>query len=119
MKFLLFVLFAIVLSQNVGYFWQISDPHIDVDYKAGSDPDNSNFEIMSCRHFFPNQTRRAGQFGETQTKFICDTPERTIDAGFKFVSEYSQRLTPKPDFLIMTGDFAAHDSKKTSSLTDR
>lgn len=110
-KLIFFVFIYFVIAQNIGYFWQISDPHIDVDYKSGADPDNCNFEIMCCRHFFSNQTRRAGQFGETNTKFICDTPERTIDVGFKFINEYSQRLNPKPDFIFLTGDFAAHDSK--------
>jgi 3',5'-cyclic AMP phosphodiesterase CpdA len=110
-KIVFTVLVCLALSQNIGYFWQISDPHIDVDYKEGSDPHWCAYEIMCCRHFHANQTSKAGKFGETGASQICDAPHSLIAGGFDFIKEHSAKLNPKPDFLFLTGDFAAHDNE--------
>jgi sphingomyelin phosphodiesterase len=70
--------------------------------------ENCNYEFICCRYTFPNTTRKAGQFGAPEGKF-CNTPLVTIQSTFDFMKTYSQRLTPKPTFLIMGGDFHGHD----------
>jgi len=115
----IFISFLILLSsflkfsnlQEVRSFWVISDPHLDFKYAVGADPDFCQLEIMCCRHFHNNQTRRCQSFGEREPKPLgsyCDTPVATIEAGFQFLIEYSNRMVPKPDFLLLGGDYADH-----------
>lgn len=101
---------------NVGYFWQVSDPHIDIHYKIGADPRQCNFETVCCRHFFENQTSRAGPFGSSVG--YCDTPMSTILAGFQFIHDYSQRMSNRPEFILLAGDNAAHDNELPSQSED-
>ena len=69
---------------------------------------NCNYEFICCRYIFPNTTRKAGKFGAPEGTF-CNTPLVTIQSTFDFMKTYSQRLTPKPTFLLMAGDFHGHD----------
>jgi 3',5'-cyclic AMP phosphodiesterase CpdA len=106
------LLFLIHISNcEIGYFWQVSDPHIDYHYKENSDPDNCHNEIMCCRYQFQNQTRKVGKFGEAVVKpkgIYCDTPLITLQKGFEFITDYSNTLNPKPDFMLIAGDYTDH-----------
>eukprot|EP01080_Neovahlkampfia_damariscottae_P012628 gene12628-6532_t len=110
-KFVVLLLFISALScfAKVGYFWQLSDPHLDREYKHGGDTKNCNFEIVCCRHTFPNTTSKAGKFGHAES--LCNAPIVTIKSAYEFIKTYSQRLSPQPSFLLMTGDFVGHDNE--------
>ena len=49
------------LDDQVGYFWYISDIHIDPKYKEGADTKCE--EVLCCRTFSQNQTQRAPKLG--------------------------------------------------------
>eukprot|EP01080_Neovahlkampfia_damariscottae_P006734 gene6734-10899_t len=108
MKILYFIVLIVLVSAKVGYFWQISDPHFDSNYKEGGDKENCNYEIVCCRHIFPNTTKKAGKFGAPDG-MNCNSPLVTIKSTFNFIKTLTARLNPKPSFLLMTGDYAGHD----------
>ena len=70
---------------------------------------NCNFEIVCCRHKYPNTTKKAGKFGGPESS--CNTPLATIESTFNFIKTFSQRLNPKPSFVLMTGDYVGHDNE--------
>eukprot|EP01080_Neovahlkampfia_damariscottae_P012629 gene12629-6533_t len=113
LRICLLTLCLVVVYAKVGYFWQLSDPHIDYDYKEGGDMVNCNFEIVCCRHKYANTTKKAGKFSAPESS--CNTPIVTIDSTFNFIKTFSQRLNPKPSFVLMTGDYVGHDNEFQSN----
>lgn len=99
-------------AEEIGYFLQITDVHIDFNYTEGGDPEcpstsNYNFNLC-CRNKYPNQTEFAGEFGYIGH---CDIPRITFEESFTFLSEIIGKLPQKPDWLFYLGDNPAHDIK--------
>lgn len=74
-------------------FVHVSDIHIDLMYKVGSDEYCGTPQC--CREGKGN----AGQWGG----YNCDLPLNTLEAAL------SQLNSMNPDFIIITGDFPPHD----------
>jgi sphingomyelin phosphodiesterase len=74
-------------------FVHMTDAHLDLYYTTGTDEDCGLPQC--CR----NGTGTAGHWGGS----ICDIPVRTLDASLLQIKDL------KPDFIIVTGDFAPHD----------
>jgi sphingomyelin phosphodiesterase len=107
--FLLLSVLLVVFSQENehGFFWVITDTHIDPSYKIGADPDNCNGEILCCRYFHANQTNRAPQFG-SYTR--CDQPPSALQQHLNWVRDFSNSMSVKPDFVLYGGDDSPHDN---------
>ena len=94
--FILFLILVVVVKGDAdGYFWHISDNHMQMDYKPGSDVTEGCFKGQGT----------AGYFGD----YNCRSPyivERTmIDAVTQFFPPGLKGK--KPDFILWTGDTAA------------
>jgi hypothetical protein len=98
---ILFILFILnnLNSRRVGTFWYVTDIHIDLQYKHLSDPDNSDGEILPCRKFFNNQTRRAEKFG----MYNCDQPLLSFEEYLRHIKRETDLLPVKPDFILLGG----------------
>ncbi|KAL5004721.1 hypothetical protein ScPMuIL_018177 [Solemya velum] len=77
---------------------QLADIHIDPDYAEGSAVNCGMYTC--CRKGYPGNGS-AGPYGE----YNCDLPGKT----FKVLVEEIRKITPKPDFIIYTGDAPPHD----------
>ncbi|CAI4227042.1 unnamed protein product [Auanema sp. JU1783] len=100
-------------------FLQLSDIHIDRQYAEGSEAycevdDIEGTYAMCCRNYAddaPAHSSRkdkpvfipAGKWG---MPFLCDIPYRTFESSMKHISQAHKDL----DYIIITGDFEAHDS---------
>ncbi|KAL9652316.1 hypothetical protein ABK040_011974 [Willaertia magna] len=89
-------------NPNSGYFWHLTDPHIDLSYREGS---NINCgEIVCCRQNSPKTenfqpAKKFGSYGG------CDIPLDTFINILHFVANYSIEA----DFLLYGGDNLVHD----------
>ncbi|GFS00717.1 acid sphingomyelinase-like phosphodiesterase 3a [Elysia marginata] len=80
---------------SLGYFWHVTDFHYDDSYgKSG----------QSCKIPVSNP----GLFGTD----YCDSPLRLIEDSIRTMAE----IKPEVDFILWTGDNAAHVSKREFSL---
>jgi len=92
---------------GVGTFIHFSDAHIDTTYTVGA---NSDCGLPLCCQpsdgpgTSPNTT--AGYWGD----YNCDTPPHLA----KSLLQSMQTQLPPPDFILYTGDDAAHDVWKQS-----
>lgn len=102
MKFfiLFFCFIFLVCSKNVGYFWVVTDIHLDLFYKEGSDPIDCEGEILCCRKFHINQTEKAPKYGPYSR---CDQPLIAVQEHLKFIKDYTSKMPQKPDFLLHLG----------------
>jgi len=78
-------------------FWHISDLHLDFLYVAGGNTSDM------CHAPRPNSTQPgdgAGVAGE----YACDAPLVLVESALLAM----QRLEPKPDWIVWTGDSAPH-----------
>lgn len=104
LSFLLFTVVFIALgcraeSSEVGYFWHVTDPHVDFLYKEGSEAKCD--QLMCCRDVVPNPKQRAGKFGSLP----CDPPLSTFKNALEFVKSYPVDT----DFIFYGGDSVPHD----------
>jgi len=107
----LIVFVNIVNCQDVGYFIQITDPHLDLSYKAGAYADcfQGAFGMGCCRENsipFP-RNRTSSEWGD----YSCDSPQLLLNRSLTWISANF----PKPDFIMWTGDSVAHDDLSQTS----
>ena len=80
---------------------QISDVHLDMDYRPGTKEDCG---LAGCCRigagFPPPGEPSAGEWGS----LFCDTPMKTFDNMLEFITE-----TIKPDLVFWTGDNSTHN----------
>jgi len=100
MQFMSSVLFVVVLlcgicSAELGYFWQISDTHMQSDYKQGSDPSQRCW----------TGTGDAGLFGH----YKCRSPYAVEDTAMSLMPTLRPEECPNSDpmFILWTGDSVA------------
>ena len=80
---------------------QISDLHVDLMYKDGSEADCG--DPLCCRKAQSRNEKVKNPAGYWGTKGKCDTPYRTVD---HLLSTISQQ---EVDYIIWTGDLPPHD----------
>ena len=80
---------------------QISDLHVDMMYKAGSEADCD--DPLCCRTAPSSGEKIKSPAGHWGTKGKCDTPYRTVDHLLATLS--GQQV----DYVIWTGDLPPHD----------
>lgn len=104
---ILFTARSEAVRNNVGYFWQVTDPHIDLLYVEGSDPD-CDFPLC-CRERSANQKHFAGRFGNFGN---CDSPVIAMESALEFMRDFvppGQSQPIVPDFVLYGGDTLPHD----------
>jgi hypothetical protein len=72
----------------------LNDIHYDPNYVATGNPENSCRKAVSK----PNASYAFGQYG-------CDAPQLVIGS----LLSYARSVAPSPDFVVIAGDFPAHD----------
>ncbi|XP_077495098.1 acid sphingomyelinase-like phosphodiesterase 3b [Amblyomma americanum] len=85
-------------SDDVGYFWHVTDFHVDREYSANGSTD------LSC-HLGGNGAEDVGPYGD----YLCDAPELLARSAI----EAMQRIKPSVDFVLWTGDNVAHKDDVT------
>jgi sphingomyelin phosphodiesterase len=78
----------------------MSDPHIDYQYRVGSDTQCTGY--LCCRDENGYPTEREKQAGEWGA-YMCDLPPKTLKSMFEYIKD-----TIKPDALLWTGDNSPH-----------
>lgn len=85
---------------------QISDIHLDPEYKEGSNAVCG--EPLCCRPSSPgsnmaiNADRKAGYWGDYRD---CDIPLHTVEETFRYIRDNH----PDIDYILWTGDIPPHD----------
>ena len=90
-------------TKGTGTILHISDFHFDVLYAAGMRTDCGT--DLCCRAEDgpgTNSSNTAGAFGD----YKCDTPAALASSLLEYLNS---SLTPRPDFILYTGDDPAHD----------
>eukprot|EP00095_Tigriopus_kingsejongensis_P003756 maker-scaffold911_size81771-snap-gene-0.23 protein:Tk03756 transcript:maker-scaffold911_size81771-snap-gene-0.23-mRNA-1 annotation:"hypothetical protein TcasGA2_TC005858" len=80
----------------------LSDPHIQRDYVAGTNADCGQPVCCSTNDGFPEDERFAA---DALGDYRCDLPPWTFDSIVKAI----QVENPDLDYIILTGDYPAHD----------
>ncbi|KAL0483104.1 sphingomyelin phosphodiesterase [Acrasis kona] len=90
---------------KVAYFWHITDPHVDLEYKVGSRAICE--DVVCCRSSDGNYTadQTAGKYGFIKDgESNCDIPLATFKTGLDFIKSYPV----KPEFVFYGGDTPCH-----------
>lgn len=95
-------------ARKLGYFWQITDAHLDLSYLVGGDPNCDS--IQCCRAKSPTQKNFAGPLGD----YKCDFPLPSFQATLDFVRSFALPDGQKPAFIHYGGDDTPHDDWKQS-----
>ncbi|KAL1420728.1 hypothetical protein MTO96_004464 [Rhipicephalus appendiculatus] len=87
-------------QDDVGYFWHVTDFHVDKDYTTRGSRD------QAC-HLVANRTilDNIGAYGD----FLCDAPKLLAQSAV----EAMERIHPSTDFVLWTGDNLPHVSGVT------
>ncbi|KAH7975370.1 hypothetical protein HPB52_000631 [Rhipicephalus sanguineus] len=80
---------------DIGYFWHVSDFHVDKQYEAGGSRD------LYCH---PGTNDSTGDDTGPYGDFFCDTPQLLARSAV----EAMERIKPEVDFVLWTGDNVAH-----------
>ena len=84
------VLSVNIFSVLLGYFWVLSDSHVDILYRNDGDP------ATRCRNVsLNNMTKIIRKFGH----FDCDTPMELLSSAMSA----AKKIDPNIDFLIWLG----------------
>uniref|UniRef100_A0A8C5LSR6 Acid sphingomyelinase-like phosphodiesterase n=1 Tax=Leptobrachium leishanense TaxID=445787 RepID=A0A8C5LSR6_9ANUR len=97
MKLLIFLLFSICKgfsSAERGYFWHLTDLHLDPNYTVTSDPKSV------CPSAGDQLVTDAGKWGN----YLCDSPYALINSSILAM----RAILPDPDFILWTGDDTPH-----------
>ena len=90
-------------TSGSGTFVHLSDLHFDQLYSAGSSTDCGLDLCCRAAWSVPGNTSGvAGMFGD----YSCDSPSVLVQSVLQFLNA---TLTPRPDFILYTGDDPAHD----------
>jgi len=99
---IVFALISGICSAEIGYFWHVSDTHMQSDYKIGSDTKKGCFEGKG----------NAGKFGD----YACRSPFPVEETGFALIPTLRPDEAPNKDplFVLWTGDSVAMRGGKYS-----
>jgi len=90
-------------AENIGYFWHISDFHLDTRY--GNNTRGHDKEYFLGGYDEGCWTEQRGVFGD----YNCDSPLALIESATGFMKEYQNNNQDKDiDFIVWTGDDTAH-----------
>ncbi|KAF0980144.1 hypothetical protein FDP41_013358 [Naegleria fowleri] len=91
------------LSNTSGYFWQITDPHLDSEYVVGSVANCG--QLVCCRKNSP-RTNGTVQYAERFGTYApCDVPLETFVSALEFIKNFPV----EGDFVFYGGDNLVHD----------
>ncbi|XP_068121562.1 acid sphingomyelinase-like phosphodiesterase 3b [Hyperolius riggenbachi] len=83
-----------VISAERGYFWHLTDLHLDPNYTVTSDPGKV------CPSAGDQLVTDPGKWGN----YLCDSPGALINSSI-----YAMKaILPDPDFILWTGDDTPH-----------
>uniref|UniRef100_H9GPH0 Acid sphingomyelinase-like phosphodiesterase n=1 Tax=Anolis carolinensis TaxID=28377 RepID=H9GPH0_ANOCA len=85
--------FLTILSL-AGYFWHITDLHLDPQYQVAPDP------LKVCPSAGAQPVTNAGTWGH----YLCDAPWSLVNSSIYAMKE----ILPDPDFILWTGDDTPH-----------
>ncbi|XP_069827684.1 acid sphingomyelinase-like phosphodiesterase 3b [Dendropsophus ebraccatus] len=92
--FQLLAAYAVYSSSERGYFWHLTDLHLDPNYTVTSDPGKV------CPSAGDRPVTDAGEWGN----YLCDSPSSLINSSI-----YAMKtILPDPDFILWTGDDTPH-----------
>ncbi|KAM4701966.1 acid sphingomyelinase-like phosphodiesterase 3b [Discoglossus pictus] len=95
MRALLFLATCIgTINAERGYFWHLTDLHLDPNYTATSDP------LRVCPSAGDQLVTDAGKWGH----YLCDSPYVLINSSINAMKS----ILPDPDFILWTGDDTPH-----------
>ncbi|XP_055937861.1 acid sphingomyelinase-like phosphodiesterase 3b [Argiope bruennichi] len=104
MKYLIFFSgFWTVWCDDIGYFWHITDTHVDQNYSRTGNVQNLCHEDLNSLQSKANSILDNGLYGN----FLCDSPQYLINATILSMKQ----IHPTPDFIIWTGDNLPHTEK--------
>ncbi|KAG8451190.1 hypothetical protein GDO86_003444 [Hymenochirus boettgeri] len=92
-----FLLFSIILricTTEQGYFWHLTDLHLDPKYNVSSDP------RKVCPSAGNQLVTDPGEWGH----YLCDSPAVLINSSINAM----RSILPQPDFILWTGDDTPH-----------
>jgi len=87
----------LTLVESTRKFLQVSDIHLDLNYKEDGN------EAKFCREV----SGKASKYGS----YKCDPPKILVESAFEAMKKYS----PNPEFILWTGDNSAHDQTLNKS----
>ncbi|XP_008120933.2 acid sphingomyelinase-like phosphodiesterase 3b isoform X2 [Anolis carolinensis] len=90
---LLLIHLRIIIAAS-GYFWHITDLHLDPQYQVAPDP------LKVCPSAGAQPVTNAGTWGH----YLCDAPWSLINSSIYAMKE----ILPDPDFILWTGDDTPH-----------
>uniref|UniRef100_A0A803JI54 Uncharacterized protein n=1 Tax=Xenopus tropicalis TaxID=8364 RepID=A0A803JI54_XENTR len=76
-------------TTELGYFWHLTDLHLDPNYSVTSDP------RKVCPSAGDQLVPDAGQWGN----YLCDSPRILINSSINAMKS----ILPNPDFILWTG----------------
>lgn len=91
-SFAFFALLSMAVTQDQGYFWQLTDLHYDpwyTDYSRGS----CNVNLTQL-----------GQYGD----FECDPPWSLVASAIGAMKQLEDELGTPSDFILLSGDHSPH-----------
>jgi len=91
------------IPDNIGYFWHISDFHLDTRY--GNKTSGQDREYFLGGYDEGCWTEERGVFGD----YNCDSPLALIESATSFMKDYQNSNQDKDiQFIVWTGDDTAH-----------
>nr|XP_008120933.1 PREDICTED: acid sphingomyelinase-like phosphodiesterase 3b isoform X2 [Anolis carolinensis] len=90
---LLLIHLRIIIAAS-GYFWHITDLHLDPQYQVAPDP------LKVCPSAGAQPVTNAGTWGH----YLCDAPWSLVNSSIYAMKE----ILPDPDFILWTGDDTPH-----------
>jgi sphingomyelin phosphodiesterase len=97
-----------VKAPSNGYFFQISDLHLDPSYREGA--------VIDCGLPLCCRTGNSTQPGNSSRlwgEYECDPPQRMVQAALSVITQDQEKL---PDFVLWTGDTPPHDIWEESQV---
>nr|XP_008120932.1 PREDICTED: acid sphingomyelinase-like phosphodiesterase 3b isoform X1 [Anolis carolinensis] len=91
---LLLIHLRIIIAASAGYFWHITDLHLDPQYQVAPDP------LKVCPSAGAQPVTNAGTWGH----YLCDAPWSLVNSSIYAMKE----ILPDPDFILWTGDDTPH-----------
>ncbi|KAM3933426.1 acid sphingomyelinase-like phosphodiesterase 3b [Leptodactylus fuscus] len=92
--FQLLVVYTVFSSSDRGYFWHLTDLHLDPNYTVTADPEKV------CPSAGDQPVTNAGKWGN----YLCDSPVSLINSSIYAMKS----ILPNPDFILWTGDDTPH-----------
>ncbi|XP_075706661.1 acid sphingomyelinase-like phosphodiesterase 3b [Rhinoderma darwinii] len=90
----LLAVYTVFTSSERGYFWHLTDLHLDPNYTVTADPGKV------CPSAGDQPVTDAGKWGN----YLCDSPGSLVNSSI-----YAMKtILPDPDFILWTGDDTPH-----------